>query len=145
MNEKICSFCGHRTIITENPEEKIYVTLCNLIENHGYTSFYSGGMGEFDLLCERVVRKIKKEYPDIKLYRIMYRYKTDMENIKNLVDEIIIPDLGDVYYKKIIILRNRWMVEMSQCVLCHINKSYGGAYNTMKYAQSLGKEVVMIN
>ena len=29
----------------------------------------------------------------------------DMENIKNLVDEIIIPDLGDVYYKKIIDLK----------------------------------------
>ena len=145
MHEKICSFCGHRTIITENLEEKIYANLYNLIKNHGYTAFYSGGMGEFDLLCEQVVRKIKKEYPDIKLYRIMYRYKTDMENIKNLVDGIIIPDLGEVYYKKIIDLRNKWMVEVSQCVICYIYKNYGGAYKTMKYAEKLKKNVIIIS
>ena len=145
MREKICSFCGHRTIITENLEEKIYTNILDLIKNYGYTSFYSGGMGEFDLLCEQVVRKLKREYPDIKLYRIMYRYKTDMESVKNLVDEIIIPDFGEAYYKKIIDLRNRWMVDMSQSVLCYIYKNYRGAYKTMRYAEKSGKGIIMIN
>lgn len=145
MNEKICLFCGHRIVTTEKLEEKIYVNLYNLIENYGYNAFYSGGMGEFDIMCEQAIRKLKIVYPDIRLYRIVYRYKTDMESIKKLVDEIIIPDLGDAYYKKIIDLRNRWMVDMSQCVLCYINKNYGGAYKTMKYAETLGKDIILIS
>ena len=103
MNEKICSFCGHRTIITENLEEKIYTNIYNLIKNQGYTSFYSGGMGEFDLLCEQVVRKIKKEYPDIKLYRIMYRYKTDMKSVKIWLMKLLFPIWGMFIIKKLLI------------------------------------------
>lgn len=49
-------------------------------------------------------------------------------------DEIIIPDLGNVYYKAAIPARNRWMVNKSQYMISYISNSYGGAYTTYKYA-----------
>lgn len=144
MHDNICSFCGHRIVTDYSLEEKIYIKVLDLVMNKNCTIFYSGGMGEFDMLCERVVRRIKKKYPYIKLCRIIYKYKTDLKAVRSLVDEIIIPDLTNVHYKKAIVMRNRWMVEEADMILCYIHKSYGGAYTMMKYAEKTNTEIIRI-
>lgn len=144
MNEKICAFCGHRMVADYDLEERVLFVLSKMIRYESYTSFYSGGMGEFDNICERAVRKLKKEYPYIKLYRVIYKYKKGLEDVRSIVDDIIIPDLGDVYYKKAISLRNQWMAEVADAVLCYIRKEYGGAYIMMKYAKKVNAEIVML-
>lgn len=44
-----CTFIGHRDVI--GIEKEIYRKVKNLICN-GITDFYSGGMGNFDKMCE---------------------------------------------------------------------------------------------
>ncbi len=145
MQEKICSFCGHRTIITKNLEERVYKILSDLIENQGYTTFYSGGMGEFDNLCEKTVRQLKKEHPHIRLCLILYRYNPHLENLKLLFDEIIVPDLENIHYKRQITERNKWMADSSDTVLCYIYKDYGGAHSMMKYAEKENRKIILVN
>ena len=144
MKEKICSFCGNRIIITKNLESIIEETLINLVERYGYNTFYSGSMGEFDKLCELVVRRLKRKYRNIKLCRIMYYYRHTMDNENNLLmfDEIIIPEIEGMYYKRAIAERNKWMVEQAGIVLCHVHKDYGGAYKMMKYAETIQKNII---
>ena len=51
-------------------------------------------------------------------------------------NEIIIPDLPDVHYKRKITLRNRWMVEQCDCMLAYVWREGGGARQTLQYAAS---------
>ena len=69
MKENVCCFCGHRDCYN-GFREQIKAKIKDIIENDGVTVFYSGGMGEFDRLCESVVREIKRRNKYIKLYLI---------------------------------------------------------------------------
>ena len=63
MEEKACSFFGHREI---EVTDELYATLKTEILNSvafGCRIFYFGGYGEFDSLCFEIVSKIKKETP----------------------------------------------------------------------------------
>ena len=55
MKEKICSFCGHRDA-DSSLRTQIKAAITDIIENDGVTTFYSGGMGAFDGMCESDVR-----------------------------------------------------------------------------------------
>ena len=73
MCDKICVFCGHRTILDHSVEGEVRNTLLHLIKDEGFNAFYSGHMGEFDELCEGMIRSFKNRY-DIKLYAVLYNY-----------------------------------------------------------------------
>ena len=144
MKEKICCFCGHRDC-DSSLREKIKEAITDLIENQGITTFYSGGMGNFDKLCESVVRELKQKHKDIRLCLIMpymtKRLNTDREYYNAMYDEIIIPDLGDVHYKRAITERNKWMVNCSDVVLCYVTRSSGGAYRMREYAEAASSPI----
>lgn len=138
MHEKICAFCGHRDVFEPNVKERAEKEIISLIEM-GFTTFYSGGMGDFDIICERIVRKFKKKNDKIKLYLILPYMKSeinkDREYYKTLYDEIIVPDLGNPHHKRAITVRNRWIVENSDAVLAYVFRDFGGAYTMLKYAE----------
>ncbi len=140
MTEKICCFCGHRNIISDNLQEKTESVLIELIETKGYNTFFSGHMGEFDKLCETVIIRLKKKYPQIKLCRISAYYRHNID--KEFFDEIIIPDLGNIHYKRAIGARNNWMAQKADLLLCYVYKDYGGAYDMKKYAEKNGTEII---
>ena len=145
MDEKICSFCGHRDC-DSSIRKQIKETITDLIENQGITTFYSGGMGNFDKLCESVVRELKQKYEDIRLCLIMpymtKKLNTDKEYYNAMYDEIIIPDLGDIHYKRAITERNKWMVDCSDVILFYVTRSSGGAYRMQKYAKNENKTIL---
>lgn len=134
-----CMFCGHREILNKfEIQNKTEIAIEYLIANDNVSVFYSGGMGDFDMICENCVRKIKKYNNNLKLYLVMpYLTKNINKNPEyyySMYDEIIIPDMGDVFPKQAILKRNRWMVDKSDYMLAHIERNYGGAYKTMLYA-----------
>ena len=143
MKEKICSFCGHRDA-NNSLRTQIKKAITDIIVNEGITTFYSGGMGKFDGMCESVVRELKRAHP-LKLYLIApymtQRINRDGEYYMELYDDIIIPDLGEVHYKRAITKRNKWVVEKSDVLLCYVTRSSGGAYQTLQYAQKLSKSI----
>ena len=143
LKEKICSFCGHRDA-DSSLRTQIKETITDIIENEGITTFYSGGMGNFDSLCESVVRELKKTYP-LKLYLIApymtQKINRDGKYYKELYDDIIIPDLGEAHYKRAITDRNEWIVRKSDLLLNYVTRSSGGAYRMLQYARKLNKTI----
>ena len=85
--------------------------------------FYSGHKGEFDNLCEKVVLKLKKCYPQIRLYWVIpYRTKAlEDEVICSRFDDIIFPELRH-FRKYAIFERNRWMVDHSLYVISFLHR-----------------------
>lgn len=144
MYEKICCFCGHRNIIQSDIKTMAEGKLRDLIQNQNFNTFYSGGMGEFDIMCENIVRRLKDDFLHIKLCRIIYRYSSNLKEIQELFDEIIIADLGNVYYKQLIVERNKWMVNKSDALICCVHKNEGGAYLMMKYAKDKNKQIILL-
>ena len=147
MKEKICAFCGHRDVFEADIAEHAEKEITALIEN-GFTAFYSGGMGEFDKICERVVRRIKKRNDNIKLCLILPYIKSGVSNApeyyNELYDEIIVPDLGNLHYKRAITERNRWIVSRADMILAYVFRNYGGAYTMLKYAEKLDTEYINV-
>ena len=63
-----------------------------------------------------------------------------------LYDDVIIPsELADIQPKASIKYRNRWMIDHSDIVLIYTKRYYGGAYESRRYAEKIGKEIVYIS
>ena len=52
-----------------------------------------------------------------------------------------ITELGGIHYKKAIPPRNRWRVDQSDCLVAMVWRNYGGAYQTLKYAEKCSKKI----
>ena len=60
-------------------------------------------------------------------------------------DEIYIPaGLADVYFKRAIPLRNRWMVDQAAVVVACVYRDFGGARAALEYARQRGKEILAL-
>lgn len=65
------------------------------------------------------------------------------EIYENDYDEIIIPsELAGVHPKSAITKRNRWMVDKSELIICYIQRDFGGAFDTIKYANRQSKIII---
>ena len=66
MEEKVCSFFGHRKIAdSEALRQRIQNAIVDLIENYGVNVFLFGSRSDFDSLCHAIVTELKEEYPHI--------------------------------------------------------------------------------
>lgn len=148
MRDKSCCFAGHRDrTFCYGIEDKVPVVLENLILQ-GYTTFYDGHMGYFDSVCLGALRVLKRKYPFIRIIRVDYRYiiKQDENIIPDYVDETIFVGLENVHYKMKIVKRNQWIVDNSDCLVCHINSivDMSGAKRMRDYAKRKNKKIIEI-
>ncbi len=95
MEEKICSFFGHRNVdITDRLYEVTVAQIMEAVE-YGCRIFYFGGYGDFDELCHEIVTKIREETPELKIRQIYcvskerYLRKTERYFKREIYDEII--------------------------------------------------------
>ena len=135
MYEKICAFCGDGMIGLSEYFDKAETVITDLVENHGYNAFFSGHASEFDIMCENIVRDLKKKYPHLRLYGILTN-SGDFDEAINLK----IKKLCE--YDTEIMAKNRWMTERSDLTLCCICGNYGHAWRMKKYAEKIGREVI---
>lgn len=147
MKEKIVCFAGHRYEFQNvGIEDKLKEEILKLI-NKGYTTFFDGGKGFFDKLSASIVIELKKQYPQIKIYRILIYYHHNKDNweLPSCYDGSIMPDIEEYHPKTKITKRNEWIVYNSDILVCHIYKTNkSGAYNTLKYAKKLNKPIIYI-
>ena len=52
--------------------------------------------------------------------------------------------VGNAHPKGAITLRNKWVAEICDLIICYIEREEGGAYSAVKYAKKLKKRVVNI-
>ena len=144
-----CTFAGHREVFLSSVKQDIDNALSEMVQTEDEYVFYSGGMGDFDIMCEAAVRRLKKKYPHLNIHlKLVLPYMTnqinrDKEYYEAKFDDIIVPmELMGTHYKSAIKKRNRWMVDRADVVLAYIYRDFGGAFDTVKYASRQGKRVL---
>ena len=137
-------FAGHREDWRNTGvEDKLYRAIEELISND-CDIFYTGACGYFDAICEKVVRQLKSKYPFIKLIRVDYQYSAREE--EQFYDERYVFEFENIYYKRRITERNKYLVDKCDILLCNIYQSYkSGAYSTYLYALKSGKIIINLH
>lgn len=147
MKEKICCFAGHRNDWhCLGIEEKLLKTIEDLILK-GYSVFYDGGYGAFDIKCANIVLELRDKYPHIKLFRILtyYHHNKEKYELPYCYNGSIFPDIEEIYPKQKISKRNEWIVDNSDILVCHIEFNFkSGAYNMVKYAKKKNKTIIYV-
>jgi len=140
----IITFCGHAEFRGgEEYEEKII----SVLREKRADEVYLGGYGNFDGFAYKCALKYKKEEaPNLKL-TLVTPY-LDGEHKKGFLDgeydEIIYPSLENVPPRFAISRRNEWMVGNADIVVAFVERSFGGAYKTLAYAEKHKKEIINI-
>lgn len=145
----VCTFAGHREIILPDIREKAFSAIRKMADSNKSLLFLSGGMGEFDILCENAVRRIKTDYPanSIDLQLILpymsQKINSEREYYLSRYDGILIPsEMSSYHYKAAIKQRNYWMIDHSDFLIAYVHRGYGGAYEALRYAVRKGKHII---
>ncbi|MGL4790823.1 MAG: hypothetical protein ACRCW1_05370 [Anaerotignaceae bacterium] len=143
MNNKICSFFGHRDT-REMVWEDLYNEVIKVIKYDGVTKFYVGNNGTFDSLALQAVGQAKNQFPNIEIYVILAYMPTKKEQgVKANCDGTIYPEGLEFVPKRFAIShRNRWIVQQSYVVIGYVKTAYGGAYEALHYAKNQEKKVI---
>ena len=135
------TFCGHAQIISQSEkiEKWLYDVTQKLIEQ-GATTFYLGGYGAFDSLAASVLRKQKKQYPQVELILVLAYLNTGIDT--SGYDSTVYPPLETVPRRFAISHRNRWMVESADVVVAYVLHDWGGAATTLRCAKQKKKQII---
>ena len=160
MDGKVCCVTGHRPKGFPFPysggesKRKYLADMRAIIEkliDGGYRLFVSGGALGADSDFAETVLGLKETHPDISLEIAVPCVNQNggwTAGDKSRYSEILaradkITHVSDVYSAGCMQKRNRYMVDESDLVLAFRNgNTRGGTYNTVKYAQSTGKEII---
>lgn len=140
-----CTFFGHRDAGKEI-EPTLLKVIVDLIENKNVTSFYVGNNGQFDYMVRKILRLIKKSYPQID-YSVVLAYMPREKKELDFYDysDTIFPDgLENTPPRFAISRRNEWMIKNSDYVVTYVKYIVGGAAKFKSLAQSKGKTVLEI-
>jgi len=137
------TFAGHRNVFNSGAvREQVDAAIASILTEGTEFNFYSGGMGEFDKLCESAVRSAKVAHTELTI-KLVYvspymrnSFNTQRDYYEYHYDDILIPmELAGVHYKGAITKRNRWLVDNADYLIAYIRRDHGGAYATMRYAE----------
>ena len=141
------TFCGHSNCLFSDEEKyELKQLLIKEIRKNPTCKFYLGGYGDFDSLCLRTLRELKKEFQSIELIFItpyIDKNYSKLEFAKYHYDDVIFPPIESVPRKFAILKRNEWMVDSTDLVIAYVKYSWGGAAKTLEYAKR--KKVPIIN
>ena len=163
MIEKCCAFTGHRP--RKFPwgydetdarcvalKKALSEQIAKLMEA-GYTDFFIGMAEGVDTWAALAVLTLKKENSALKLHCVLPcegqadRWSASAQelyfSILEQADEIAY--VSREYSKGCMLERNRYLVDHAACLLAVYNgERRGGTAMTVKYAQRLGREIVVL-
>lgn len=140
------SFFGHAEVIDDKSVEN--AVLCTLEKelNGVYAEFLVGAHGKFDYLARVSCVNYKNKYKNGKVIFVTpYIDKVYLENCDSVIaacDETIYPDIESVPKRLAIVERNRRVVDMSDLIICYINRTWGGAFKAIEYAHKRKKKII---
>ena len=151
MREKTCCFTGHRQLPEDQKPEitaKLEEAIVSLIHS-GYLYFGAGGGLGFDTLAAQTVLRLRKNYPQIKLIRVLLcisqadrwapeDVKTYREIMKQ-ADKVVYTSQD--YTPGCMFKRNRHLVDYSSACICYLAKKSGGTTYTVEYARKYGLKI----
>ena len=145
------SFAGHSFVSSKSRvEEIVKEQMRKSVAANEHVVCYLGGYGDFDDICARVCRELKKEYAGIELvYVTPYMSISEQEKIKEmqsrgLYDTSLYPPIETTPPRYAISKRNEWMMKNADIIIAYVNHSYGGAYKSLQVAKRNKKEIINI-
>ena len=138
---KICCFAGHNEIYDDKIKEKLNKQIINLIETQNVKTFWVGNYGKFDIVSANAVRDIQKIYTDVKLELIIPYLTREINEYKEIYyknyNNILIAYIPVNTPKRIQIIKtNQYMIDNCDYLICYLQRSWGGAFNTVEYAKT---------
>lgn len=141
---------GHR-VIKENISEKTLTSILEGAISLGYDTFLVGMAVGFDMLCFKVLEKIRKE-KNIRIIacipcenqekKYSISQKIEYEKMIASADERIV--LSKEYTPYCMLKRNRFMVDNCSYLLAYLREEKGGTKYTVDYADKNGVRVRLI-
>ena len=135
------TFCGHSDV--SNPKEVrawLYEKVEQLIQLDA-DMFLLGGYGAIDRMAASVVWDLKQKYPQIQ--SVLVKPYLDREMDESKYDWTVYPGLETVPRRYAISHRNRYMVDEANFVVAYVLHSWGGAAQTLEYANQKKKSIVL--
>ena len=149
MNTFTVSLFGHREINNlRQLNEQFPPLIKELIRAKPYISFLIGRNGAFDEYAASVVKHAQRELgtENNDLTLVLPYAVTDLKYYEKYYDSIIIPEsVQSAHPKSAITLKNKWMIEQSDLVIVFVERSKGGAYTAMRYAEKRKKHVINLS
>ena len=164
MNQNSCAFTGHRPksfpwkYNEAAPECVLLKDVLNTqimkLADRGVTEFLSGMALGVDLWSAQIVLGLQEKYPAIRLHCILpcegqeakwpaaaqEQYHAILKQASNVVY------VSREYTSDCMLERNRFLVDHASALLAVYNGEWrGGTAATMRYAQKLGREIIVID
>lgn len=138
---RTCTFFGHKdspSAIADSLEKVII----QFISEENVTNFYVGNQGHFDAIARRVLKDVKKQFPDISYAVVLAYLPGNNEYYNENYPESVYPEgLENVPKKFAISKRNEWMIKQSDFVISYVTHNTGGAAKFTETARKRGKTV----
>lgn len=130
----VCTFFGHRECYGLDAEV-LRSAIKDLI-SQGVTEFLVGHQGQFDGMVRSCLRSLQTQYPNIRYSVVLAYLPTEKREFEDLSDTMY-PEI-EGHPRFAIERRNKWMIEASDCCICYINHTWGGAYKFARMAMRRG-------
>ena len=140
VENKICCLFGHRDCFAL--EESFLADALESQIAKGVHTFYVGNHGYFDTQARKILRKLQKQYPHIQ-YAVVLAYLPEKQKAYDDYADTIYPEgLESVPRRFAITKRNQWMIRQADVCICYINRTWGGAYTSVKSGKKKGLEII---
>lgn len=164
MAEVTCAFTGHRPKsfpwgYNESAPgcvllKEVLTAQISALAEQGVTDWLSGMAQGVDLWCAQIVLDMRKKNPALKLHAILPCEGQESKwsaaaqalyrSILEQADEVVY--VNREYSANCMLERNRYMVDRASILLAVYNGAYrSGTGMTMRYAQKLGREIIVID
>jgi len=142
----IITFCGHSQLFNSDDLDNKILEIIKKETNDKPVTFYLGGYGNFDAIAHQSAKDYKKEHPESEIIFVTpyldETYLKNREPLKYGYDKIVYPDIENTPKRYAILERNKWMVKECDLVIAFVKYSWGGAYQTLKYAKQQKKKTI---
>lgn len=138
MGGLACTFFGHRECC--GLDSRVLQQTIEELISQGVDTFYVGNQGQFDSAVYICLKQLRKEHPHIRVCVVLTYLPAEKCEYEDMTDTMY-PEI-EGHPKFAIERRNRWMMDHSDFLLCHINHTWGGAYKFARLAKRRGKTVI---
>ena len=136
----IVTFFGHSDFKENDEFEKIILDLLEKKIGDNVAEIYLGGYGNFDAFAYKCCKKYKQNHSNVSL--VFVTPYLNFENSNLMYDYVIYPEIEYKPLRFAITYRNRYMVEKAEYIIFYLNREWGGAYQSYKYAKQKKKDLL---
>ena len=138
---RVCMFCGHSDV-PDTIKVSLVSAIKKMITAKKADTFYVGNHGGFDRMAVNILGQMKSIFPEFQYYVIPAYLPVQKNGDEETVPLLFPEGLELVPPKYAIVHRNRWMVKHADFVIAYVHHGWGGAAQTLKYAEKRGLDII---